>query len=78
MGKIKIAFFDAKDYDEQSFTRSNGNDEFEIKYLETRLTEDTVKLAEGSDAVCVFVNDDVNTIIVIIIYYYIYLEKLKK
>lgn len=68
MGKIKIAFFDAKDYDEQSFIRSNGNDEFEIKYLETRLTEDTVKLAEGSDAVCVFVNDDVNANVIDALY----------
>ena len=58
--KIKIAFFDAKEYDRQSFINSNINEEFEIKYLETRLTSDTCKLAEGCDAVCVFVNDDVN------------------
>ena len=51
MGKIKIAFFDAKDYDKQSFVNSNANDEFEIIYLETRLTEDTCKLAEGCDVV---------------------------
>lgn len=58
--KTKIAFFDAKEYDRQSFINSNIDDEFEIKYLETRLTSDTCKLAEGCDAVCVFVNDDVN------------------
>ncbi len=45
--KIKIAFFDAKEYDRKSFINSNIDDEFEIKYLETRLTADTCKLAEG-------------------------------
>jgi len=60
MAKYKIAFFDAKDYDKNSFIRSNTGDKFEINYFDTRLTEDTGRLAEGSDAVCVFVNDDVN------------------
>jgi len=60
MAKYKMAFFDAKDYDKNSFIRSNTGDKFEINYFDTRLTEDTCRLAEGSDAVCVFVNDDVN------------------
>ena len=60
MSKYKIAFFDAKDYDKNSFIRSNSEDKFEINYFDTRLTEDTCRLAEGADAVCVFVNDDVN------------------
>ena len=64
MDKIKIAFFDSKDYDKESFVNSNINDEFEITYLETRLSEDTYKLAEGNDVVCVFVNDDVNSKII--------------
>ena len=64
MDKIKIAFFDSKDYDKQSFVDSNKNEEFEITYFETRLSEDTYKLAEGSDVVCVFVNDDVNSVVI--------------
>lgn len=64
MDKIKIAFFDSKEYDQQSFIDSNKDDEFEITYLETRLTEDTCKLAEGYDVVCVFVNDDVNRAVI--------------
>ncbi len=64
MKPIKIAFFDAKEYDKNSFMGSNSNDEFEIKYYETRLSEDTCLLAEGCDAVCVFVNDDVNSKII--------------
>ena len=64
MVKLKIAFFDAKEYDKQSFIDANTDNEFEITYLETRLTEDTCKLAEGYDVVCVFVNDDVNRAVI--------------
>ena len=64
MDKLKIAFFDAKDYDRQSFEASNTSGEFDIRFLETRLTPDTYKLAEGSDVVCVFVNDDINSFVI--------------
>ena len=36
----------------------------EIKYFEPNLNEDTVSLAAGFDAVCVFVNDTVNAAVV--------------
>ena len=58
--KIKIAFFDAKDYDMASFDEANKKGDFKIKYFETKLDEDTVKLAKGYDVACVFVNDTVN------------------
>ena len=61
---LKIAFFDAKEYDRQSFEAANSNGEFDIRFLETRLTPDTYKLAEGCDVVCVFVNDDINSLTV--------------
>lgn len=57
---IKIAFFDAKDYDIESFNKSNNKGQVEISFFETRLAEDTAKLADGYDVVCVFVNDVVN------------------
>ena len=60
MTTYKIAFFDAKDYDRNSFIKASADREFEITYYETRLTEKTCRLAEGCDAVCVFVNDDIN------------------
>ena len=60
MDKIKIAFFDAKDYDRNPFIKSNTDEKFEINYFDTILTEDTCRLADGADVVCVFVNDDVN------------------
>lgn len=60
MEKRKIAFFDAKDYDIESFNKSNKKEQVEIRFFETRLTEDTAKLADGYDVVCVFVNDVVS------------------
>ena len=60
MDKLRIAIFDAKEYDRQTFEAANGEGKFEIRFLETRLTPDTYKLAEGCDVVCVFVNDDIN------------------
>ncbi len=55
---MKIAFFDTKPYDKESFLKA-GSD-FEFKFYETKLTPDTVSLARGADCVCVFVNDTVN------------------
>ena len=60
MEKIRIAFFDAKDYDKDSFEQAADGERFDIRFYETRLTKETCALAEGCDAVCVFVNDDVN------------------
>ncbi len=57
---MKIAFFDAKPYDKISFNNSKQSSSLEFKFFETKLNEDTVKLAKGYDAICVFVNDTVN------------------
>lgn len=56
---MKIAFFDSKKYDIASFEKYKSHS-IEFKFFETRLNEDTVSLCRGYDAVCVFVNDDVN------------------
>ena len=58
---MKIAFFDAKTYDRAAFDKLAGANGIEIKYFDIKLNEDTVELALGSDAVCVFVNDTVNS-----------------
>jgi D-lactate dehydrogenase len=58
--KVKIAFFDAKIYDREFFDKENERYDFEIKYFAPRLNSDTVKLCDGFDVVCVFVNDEVN------------------
>ena len=54
----KIAFFDSKKYDIASFNKINKK--YKIVYFEDKLTIDTVILAKGFDAVCVFVNDDIS------------------
>ena len=68
---IKVAFFDAKAYDKPSFDRYGSlQDDVRFKYLETKLNEDTVDLARGCDAVCVFVNDTVNAAVIDRLYEY--------
>ena len=67
---MKVAFFDAKDYDVPSFTRCGKGAGVEFKFYETKLDEDTVKLAKGFDGVCVFVNDTVNAAVVDKLYGY--------
>ena len=67
---MKLAFFDAKSYDMPGFDAAAKDTGLEIKYFETRLNEDTVSLAAGFDAVCVFVNDNVNAAVVENLYHY--------
>lgn len=61
---MKIAFFDAKQYDEKSFNHYAQIHNIEIKYFETKLTYDTADLASGYEAVCVFVNDTINKCVI--------------
>ncbi len=60
MDKLKIAFFDAKPYDIESFNELNSKYGYTIKYFKFHLTSDNVVLAQGYDAVVIFVNDTVN------------------
>ncbi len=61
---MKVAFFDTKPYDKPSFERYGQEKGIAFKYFETKLNEDTVDLAQGYDAVCVFVNDTVNAAVI--------------
>ena len=61
---MKLAFFDTKPYDIPGFDRYAVPAGVQIKYYEARLNPDTVSLASGFDAVCVFVNDTVNAEVV--------------
>ena len=56
---MKIALFDAKDYDIPFFQKMGEKYKIEYKFFETKLNADTADLARGFDGVCVFVNDDV-------------------
>lgn len=57
---MKIAFFDSKNYDIESFEPYVKERNIEVKYFESKLNIDTVELAHGFDGVCVFVNDNIN------------------
>ena len=67
---MKLAFFDAKPYDRDSFEPYATEHDIRIKFFETKLNEDTVELAHGYDAVCVFVNDTVNAAVIDRLYEY--------
>ena len=54
---MRIAVFSSKPYDIDSLERANA-DVHELVYLEPRLTEATAPLAQGCEAVCLFVNDE--------------------
>ncbi len=58
---MKILFYDTKPYDRESFDAlAKKYPELEIEYLATDISENTVRLAKGYDAVCVFVASDVS------------------
>ena len=59
----KIAFFDTKPYDRESFDRINAR-RYDIRYFETRLTAAALPLAEGCDAACAFVNAEIDRAVV--------------
>ena len=67
---MKLAFFDTKPYDVASFEKYGKEAGVEIKFFDTRLTQDTAELARGCEAVCVFVNDDVNAQVIDRLYEY--------
>jgi len=52
--------YSSKSYDEASFAAANAPARHEVLHLEERLRPATVRLAQGSEAVCVFVNDIVD------------------
>lgn len=57
---IKAIMFDAKPYDRESFLNALGEKNIKLKFIDSKLNEDTVELTKGYDVVIVFVNDDVN------------------
>ncbi len=61
---VKIAFFDAKSYDRDSFDRENKDFGFRIHYYKDRLTPNTVHVTKGMDAVCIFVQAECNDYVI--------------
>ncbi len=58
-GKKKLAFFDTKPYDRTWFEPLCA-EHYEVTFFEEKLNSHTARFTEDFDAVCAFVNDDVN------------------
>jgi len=59
----KVAFFDTKPYDRESFDLHNAG-RYDLRYFETRLTAAALPLAQGCDAACAFVNAEIDRTVV--------------
>lgn len=59
---MKIAFFSTKPYDKEFFEKYNQA--HQIDFYEVALNEQSVRLAEGTEVVCVFVNDKLNASVI--------------
>lgn len=57
---MKVAFYDAKPYDKEFFSACESGDGIEFVFHPFRFDESTAGTAKGCDAVCVFVNDQLN------------------
>ena len=64
MKKIRIAFYDTHSYDKNSFLEMNKWFQFEIEYFDFKLNEKTAAAAKDFDAVCIFVNDIADRVVV--------------
>ena len=60
---MKVAIFSARNYDREFLSAANAA-RHEIRFFEPHLNEETVGLAAGFGAVCVFVNDLVNAAVI--------------
>ncbi|CAN7447616.1 2-hydroxyacid dehydrogenase [Massilia sp. LjRoot122] len=57
---MKTAVFSARRYDRTMLARANERAGHELRFFDDRLTTASAVLAEGCEAVCVFVNDSVD------------------
>lgn len=57
---MKIAFYGTKPYDKIWFEPIGKDYGYDIHFIELPCNEDTIFLAKGYDAICIFVNDYVN------------------
>ncbi|KJG10291.1 lactate dehydrogenase [Photobacterium kishitanii] len=57
---MKIAVFSTKGYDQKSFAHTNKKFHQQLTYFDFQLNHHTAKMAEGFDAICAFVNDDLS------------------
>lgn len=57
---MRVAVFSARSYDREFLTAANARAGHELVFFEARLSTETERLAAGFEAVCAFVNDDLD------------------
>lgn len=57
---MKTIVFDSKPYDREYLQAASGSSQVDWNFQEFRLTPETAKIADGAQAVCIFVNDTAN------------------
>ena len=57
---MRVAVYSSRPHDEEFLSRANADHGHELVFHESRLREHSVKLADGFDAICAFVNDQLS------------------
>lgn len=58
--RIEVTVFDTKPYDRQYLEEAHGSKDIHWRFLDFRLTEASAVTAQGSQSICIFVNDIVD------------------
>jgi D-lactate dehydrogenase len=58
---MNVAVFSTHAYDRDFFEKLNVSDSIKLTYFEVPLNKDTVSLSRGFEAVCIFVNDKIDS-----------------
>ena len=65
---MKIAFYSTKPYDRMWFEPLGKQYGYEIHFIEFPCTRETLFMAKGCDAICIFVNDHVDSEMIEVLY----------
>jgi D-lactate dehydrogenase len=60
---MKVAVFSTKPYDRRFLDAANSDGKHRFSYFEVRLSAETAALAQGAKAVCAFVNDEIDRVV---------------
>lgn len=63
IGAMRITFFSTQAFERAHFEAANAEHRHQLHFLDARLSAETCALAAGSEAVCVFVSDRVDALV---------------
>jgi D-lactate dehydrogenase len=61
---MQVTIFSTRRHDRETFAAANAASGHALSFLEPRLGLETARLAEGAEAVCLFVNDDASAAVI--------------